>query len=207
MATRHGNADDASGDASEDAGDGGMDIAPLPDVDGRPAARLRKRRADEWTAATTADFLAHLTATANVEASAKAVGKSVAEVYLRRRRLIAFRRAWEAALAEGYAQLEATLLDRAINGRRTTKVTRQGKRVAHVAYSDSLGLRLLTLHRRSVAESRATDRPKPDDPKVLRARMASMIDKLVAGLPDRPLALPAPPVNAGDGGDAGDAAP
>lgn len=173
--------------------DVGLEVTMCGQRDGVPVAMLRKRRAGTWTDADRATFLENLAATANVARSARAAGKSKDGAYRQRTRSIAFRRQWAAALAQGYARLEATLLDRAINGKRTTKRLPTGKTVVEMSYSDQLGIQLLTLHRRSVAEYEATIRPKREDPKVVRARMAKLIAKLVDGMEDRPAPDVAPP--------------
>jgi hypothetical protein len=61
-------------------------------------------------------FLGHLAATCNVTASAKAAGISFSAVYRCRMRDAEFREAWEQALEQGYARLEAALLLRATGG-------------------------------------------------------------------------------------------
>jgi hypothetical protein len=61
-------------------------------------------------------FLGHLAATCNVTASAAAAGISFSAVYRCRMRDPEFREAWEQALEQGYARLEAALLLRATGG-------------------------------------------------------------------------------------------
>lgn len=60
-------------------------------------------------------FLAQLAQTANVSASARAAGISTGPVYELRRKSPAFCAKWLAALAEGYARLEANLLAEALS--------------------------------------------------------------------------------------------
>lgn len=163
-----------------------LDVVGWGSADGGARAMVRKRRANEWTAKDQEDFLAHLAATANVARSARAIGKNVDTAYYRRTKSVAFRRRWAEALSLGYARLEAVLLDRALHGRRTTKVTDSGERIVTVVFSDQLGMQLLTLHRRTVAEQRAAAGPAREDPRVIRARIAKLIDTLVAQMPDRP---------------------
>jgi hypothetical protein len=59
-------------------------------------------------------FLDHLAATCNVMLSAKACGFSPQAVYRRRRIDPAFMARWDAALGQGYAHLEALMVQRAI---------------------------------------------------------------------------------------------
>lgn len=99
-----------------------------------------------WTKVKRDAFLAELAATANVRASARAVGMSEGCVYRLRLRSTEFRRDWEAALREGYARLELVMLERAINGR-----DEAGLNAGKMAdYSDRLGLALLAAHRATV---------------------------------------------------------
>jgi hypothetical protein len=58
-------------------------------------------------------FLDHLAATCNVTRSAEAAGVSVQCAYRRRMKDEAFRSAWSDAIEQGYARLEAVLLERA----------------------------------------------------------------------------------------------
>jgi len=67
-----------------------------------------------WSEEAEEIFLNHLAATANVMASAKACGFSTAALYCRRRKDLAFQQRWDAALAQGYAHMEALLLQRSI---------------------------------------------------------------------------------------------
>ena len=174
--------------AGRELDSGKLDVVGWGSADGGPKAMVRKLRANEWTPEDQASFLAHLAATANVRMSARAIGKNVDTAYRRRAKSVSFRRLWAEALSHGYARLEAVLLDRALNGRRTTRRDSDGKPVVEVKVSDQLGMQLLTLHRRTVAEHRAASGPAREDPKVTRARLAKLINALVAKMPDRPAA-------------------
>ena len=164
---------------------GGTEVASWRGRDGTAGGQVRKLRPNAWTDAHEREFLVQLSITANVKASAEAVGKSFTCAYKRRRKYPAFRQAWADALVEGYARLESELLDRALNGQRVVRVVR-GEEVERVEVSNSLGLNLLRQHRRAVAEHRAAMGPAREDPKVVRARMAKLIDTLVGNMPDRP---------------------
>lgn len=61
-------------------------------------------------------FLDHLAATCNVTASAAVAGVCVGAVYAQRRKNPEFREAWNVALEQGYARLEAALIERAERG-------------------------------------------------------------------------------------------
>ncbi|MBU3078481.1 hypothetical protein [Sphingomonas quercus] len=95
------------------------------------------------------DFLAALAMTSNVAASARAVKVQESTIYKLRQRNPAFRRAWATALAEGYARLELSMLERAINGLAGVEEPAAGR------VSDRMAMALLTLHAKSVADERA----------------------------------------------------
>lgn len=79
--------------------------------DGRQLVRSTGKR---WSDEAEAGFLDHLAASCNVTASAQAAGFTPAAVYKRRRGDPGFAEKWEAALQQGYARLEALLVQRAI---------------------------------------------------------------------------------------------
>ena len=87
--------------------------------------RLQKRRSPRrrlFGPRLKARFLEHLAATCNVAASAAAAGVAVGTVYAHRAKDPAFRADWERALEQGYARLEAALLERAIAGLDRTEI-------------------------------------------------------------------------------------
>jgi hypothetical protein len=92
-------------------------------------------------------FLAHLSETANVSASARAIDVGTSSIYAERRRLADFRVEWIAALAEGYARLEADMLCEALTSAsaKTTEAMLKSR-----AQKDRLRLALLSMHRASV---------------------------------------------------------
>jgi hypothetical protein len=67
-----------------------------------------------WSDEAETVFLDHLAATCNVSLAAKACGFSAAAVYRRRRLDPAFMARWDTALAQGYAHVEALLVQRAV---------------------------------------------------------------------------------------------
>lgn len=148
-------------------------------VDGGP--QIKRARPDAFTETRQRAFLSHLAETANVTDSMSRVGISGNSLYLLRRRSAGFRAAWDAALAEGYAKLEAMLLDRALNGHRTV-VEHNGVLNETVEYSDRLALNLLNQHRRRVAEYRAATLGTLDDPKAARARVMVKLEAIARAL-------------------------
>lgn len=97
-------------------------------------------------------FLAHLVETSNITASAIAAGISTARAYRTRQDDPDFAAQWQVALAQGYENLEMELL-----GYLRTPAPDRKLDVANA-------IRLLTLHRQSVAQQRANtdDRSEQD---------------------------------------------
>lgn len=90
-------------------------------------------------------FLAHLVETSNISAAAKAAGVATARAYRTRQDDPEFAAQWRVALAQGYENLEMELLCYLRDPSPERKMD-----VAN-------GIRLLTLHRQSVAQQRATN--------------------------------------------------
>lgn len=111
------------------------------------AARKAKPKGRGWTKAARAAFLAKLAETANVAASAREAGMPVSSVYALRLKSPEFRFEWGEALAEGYARLEASLLEAALGKGRGTADPDALKREAA---RHRLGLSLLAQHRPAV---------------------------------------------------------
>ena len=104
-----------------------------------------KRRT--WTKAVRAVFLSKLAETANVAASAREAGMPVSSVYALRLKSPEFRLEWAEALAEGYARLEASLLEAALKRARGIVDPDELKREAA---RHRLGLSLLAQHRPAI---------------------------------------------------------
>ena len=81
---------------------------------GRHGTQLLTTRGHRWSDEAEELFLDHLAATANVTASARACGFTTEALYCRRRKDSAFLQRWDVALAQGYAHMEALLVQRAI---------------------------------------------------------------------------------------------
>ena len=73
-----------------------------------------KAKPQTWTKGCRESFLTRLAETSNVAASARAAKMPVGSVYALRRKSPEFCAAWAQALAEGYARLEASLLEAAL---------------------------------------------------------------------------------------------
>lgn len=93
-------------------------------------------------------FLEHLAATCNVTRAAEAADVTVQCAYQHRRKDAAFRAAWSEALEEGYARLEAMLLERAIG---TEPVELGGALVLPAEpFDKDLALHLLREHKKGI---------------------------------------------------------
>ena len=98
-------------------------------------------------------FLAALAETSNVAKSARTARIDVSTVYRLRREDSSFAREWREALAEGVDTLEMDLLQRAREGR-LEGGPKQARRSR--VWDNAVGLRLLAVHRDTVARQRAT---------------------------------------------------
>jgi hypothetical protein len=81
---------------------------------GRWGSQVVATKGGRWSDEAETVFLDHLAATCNVMLSAKACGFSTQALYMRRRNDPTFMQRWDAALAQGYAHLEALMVQRAI---------------------------------------------------------------------------------------------
>ncbi len=121
-------------------------------------------------AAAREQFLEHLAQTANVSASARHAGFADGNVaYGERRRSSEFRAAWEMALAEGYARLEADLLAEALQAVDGTITDAMLKAQAQ---KHRLRLSLLNWHQASVKAAPAiAARISKDDLPALKTKL------------------------------------
>ena len=122
---------------------------------GRPQIRKKHKRA--LTAAEIEAFLQIVAETCNISLAARELGRSARVFYDLRRREPEFRCQWDEALREGYDLLEMDMVRRARFG--TVKdVFHKGKKTATTrVFNDSVALRLLSLHRKSIERMRAAD--------------------------------------------------
>ncbi len=116
-------------------------------------------------------FLVELALTSNVSKSAREAGLDTFRIYAARKAFKGFRDAWQRALSEGYARLEANLLSIALTETDTPgdekkasgKKANDGPAKAK-ATEQRLGVQLLTLHRAAVrgetARQAESARPK-----------------------------------------------
>lgn len=145
---------------------------------GKQRKLLRKIDPRHWTKPTVAAFMTRLAETCNVKEAALTAGMSPTGAYQKRRKDAAFRAAWAAALAEGYARLELMMLERALNG--TEKIVRHkdGSEERVRQYSDSVALALLRQHRAAATD--ADNDPGPQEVEEARERILKKLAKLKA---------------------------
>jgi hypothetical protein len=129
-----------------------------------------------WNATRRQLFLEHLSQHCNVSAALAHSGMASSSLYRERRDNSEFRKAWDQALEQGYARLEAILLDRALNGEEQEVLNKNGVKVTLRKISNTLGLALLKLHNIRVAAFRAMQGSNHDE-HALEAKMA-IIKKL-----------------------------
>lgn len=110
----------------------------------RTRRKLFRRRRQET-------FLEHLAATANVTESAAAAGVAVGTVYAHRMKDPVFRDAWAEALEQGYARLEAELMQRALRGPKPIRVKGDKPAPEGWALDVDMAMQLLREHKRGVA--------------------------------------------------------
>lgn len=141
----------------------------------RKPQRKASQKREYWTLDKKAEFLCHLAESANVTASARAVGMSEKGVYRLRMQSEAFREAWATALREGYVKLELMMLERAMNGTRK-EVWHGGKAVGETTeYSERLAMQLLSQHRAAVMAGPGGGAALESDA-ALRLRLGARLD-------------------------------
>ena len=132
------------------------DVAPAGVEDivlGASKNGVQKRigRPSDWTEAKADKFVEVLADSCNVSLAARAVKRSVGDVYRQRNKDAAFRAAWDQALAIGYARLEMMMLERALHGVEKVVALKNGESKIMREYNDRVALALLRHHRDSVA--------------------------------------------------------
>lgn len=147
------------------------------------------RATGRWSQEAEARFLGELAATANVRAAAAAAGFSTTAIYRRRGQWPGFRAAWDAALDQGYARIEALLIAGACDALSGVEAgAGDGPPVTGVGDGPPLAapmtvdqaMNLLKLHRASArggAPQRYDARAKPADAATVRA---SILRKVAA---------------------------
>lgn len=127
-------------------------------------------------------FLEHLAATCNVQAAAAAAEVAVSTVYANRMRDAEFRADWQAALEQGYARLEAALIERAARGAERAEI--KGDKIvegpdAPEEIDWEKGMELLRHHQRGLAGYNVPGRVVPKRVEIEQVT-AKLIRKLKA---------------------------
>lgn len=130
-------------------------------------------------------FLEALAACSNVTAAAEAAGIDPSRAYKVRRKDPGFARQWSEALCEGYENLELEMLQRMRDGEE-----REGPR-----FDNAAALRLLALHRESVARERALR--DSADTEAIRASIDARLDEVRERVLARRAEAAAKPADAG----------
>ncbi len=109
-------------------------------------------RPSDWTAEKADKFLKVLADSCNVSLAARAVKRSVQNVYRQRAKNATFRAGWDQALATGYARLEMMMLERALHGTEKHVTLKSGESRIMREYNDRVALALLRHHRENVGQ-------------------------------------------------------
>jgi hypothetical protein len=120
-------------------------------VRGGAAPKATAARVRDWTPAMVEQFVEVLADSCNVTLAARAIGRSMTNVYRHRSRDATFRRQWEQALAIGYSRLELMLLERALHGVEKIVVLKDGGQSVMRDFDNRAALALLRMHRDGVA--------------------------------------------------------
>lgn len=147
------------------------------------------RSTARWSDEAEGRFLSVLAATCNVKAAAKAAGFSTVTLYKRRGRWPGFAAEWDAAIAQGYARLEARLVELANDSlrKRRDDDDEEGeddeaeRAEAGPAMTVSETMNLLRLHRASVRGGAPQDyawRRGAPDPEAMRASILRKIEAI-----------------------------
>lgn len=149
---------------------------------------IRARRGKRWNNRDEAAFLEELAATCNVRAAAARVGFSTTAVYLRRRKDPGFAAEWAGAIDQGYAELEALLVEKATCSLRgealpAPAADEEEPRLARAPMTVAEALNLLRLHRAEARGGRPQDyraREKAPDMDAVRARILKKVAAIKA---------------------------
>jgi len=131
-----------------------------------------------WSQKSERIFLEELAATCNVRAAAEKCGFSTTAIYQRRMRWPGFAAAWAEAIEQGYARIEAMLIERATDSLRTEPIEGSGEAPA---MSVAQAMNLLKLHRASVrggAPQNYAAREKAPDMDEVRASILRKIEAI-----------------------------
>ena len=156
----------------EVCGSGGRRIQARAARGSRQAAPRR----NSFTEAKRRKFLSHFAATANAKGAARAAGVAHSTVYAWRAKDEPFRAAWNEALAQGYARLEAELVRRS---KQSLGVKADAKSVAgHAIVDPATALKVLESYRRNGDRRPGEILAGPYDLDQVRARLEAKMKAL-----------------------------
>jgi AcrR family transcriptional regulator len=139
-------------------------------------ARKAKPRRNGFTDKRKELFLSHFAATCNAKASARAAGVANTTVYQHRKSDAAFREAWNEALDQGYARLEAELVRRAALVPRVRADEKSAR--ANSAIDPKVGLAILESYRRNGNRRPGEILVQPYDPNEVARRLEAKMRML-----------------------------
>jgi hypothetical protein len=118
--------------------------------------RLRKRRKDGWSRRDERVFFKHFRATCNVNASARAAGKSPTSAHDLRRRDPVFAAGWDEALRDSHVRLHGKLIVYAETRGKEAALDEEGEPVepSMADFDPDLAMRLLKYHQDSLEGGR-----------------------------------------------------
>ena len=156
-----------------------MRLSPLSSLQRRQGGGVMKRRTrpTRFTTTRQREFLEHLALSANVTASAEAIGIDTSQIYRAKRRDPDFAAEWRAALQSAYDRIEGELLERALGGY-DRPIVWKGEQTGRIRQQDTtLMLRLMTMHRQEVTVGAAAS-----DAGAARRRIEERLDELAERL-------------------------
>lgn len=136
-----------------------------------------------WSQEAERTFLEHLAATCNVSAAADEAGFSTTAIYNRRMRWPGFAEAWAKAIEQGFARIEAQLIETASASLSGAADFDGGREVERVSFADALNL--YKLHRAEVrggAPQRYDARSRPLDPDAVRESLLRKVEMIERGM-------------------------
>lgn len=119
-------------------------------------------------------FLAHFAATCNAKASAREAGVAFSTVYAHRRSDPEFRAAWEEALDQGYARIEAELVRRS-SASLCVEADEEAADAAAAGIDPKVALAVLEAYRRNRGARPGDILPQRSDAEEARARLEQVM--------------------------------
>lgn len=146
-------------------------------------AQKARMRQNSWTPTRRALFITTLAQTCNISEAARAAGMSWQSAYKLKERDAGFARAWLAALAIGYDELEAVLLREALFGHEDEEVVLDAEgavkaRKVRRGRDHGAALRQLIAHRGTAEKLRGEMVREARDGEDSKARLAKLLEEV-----------------------------